>query len=142
MIKKPRLVGILGLLLSAAALIACGSDGHRDADGGAGGSGTGGVAGSGGTGGVAGTGGVPPAVDCPLGIGPYPGSPCTAGMNCGGESLTCDCIASQWQNCRVLVCTYGTLNQFPCMPGVTVPQGCNCSEVIIPPQTGSYCQCQ
>ena len=125
---------------STAACPIGGSGGGAAADGGAGGSGgRGGGGASAGRGGAGGGGG-----ECPVAgsTSIYPTGTCTGGMGCMGPGVTCDCVSSQWRQCRLTSCPIGvTGHPYACMTDVQRPPGCACMNVMSPTQTVPYCTC-
>ena len=72
----------------------------------------------------------------------YPTAACTGGTNCAGSDVICDCVSSQWANCRITTCpSSSTGHPYACMSGVTLPPNCSCKEVMPATQNVPYCVC-
>jgi hypothetical protein len=107
--------------------------GRGGAGGSAGGSGAGGTGGAGGQ-----DGGCPAAGSASI----YPYAACTGGTNCMGGDLICDCVSSQWSNCRITRCPTSTTGPlYPCMSGVTLPASCSCKLTMPATQNVPFCVC-
>jgi hypothetical protein len=167
MITRTILTRGLACVLFAAAVGACGSDaGHAGADAAAGaaaGSGgapdasgvAGGIGGDGSAGqdgGGAGQGATADSgasdaggqgVGCPSDSSSiFPTASCTGGMNCTGSIAICDCVASQWRNCRLTKCVTGGV-PFPygCDPDIIPAPNCVCRSTQSQTQLQPLCYC-